>query len=406
MDRRYILAVNAGSSSIKFTLFDVGTGEPRQQFDGALTGIGWQTGQFTVHGNAIDQESHSVVVTDHRDAGQVIAKWLGRQIHASSLIAIGHRIVHGGPYFSKPTAITDAVVTRLRSMTVFDPLHMPDEIALIEVMAELYPTLPQVACFDTAFHHDMPRVAQLLAIPKQYQARGIRRYGFHGLSCESIMHQLQAVAPDEANGNVIIAHLGNGVSITAVKAGKSIDTTMALTPAAGIPMSTRTGDIDPGIVRYLAESEQMTPVDFDDMVTNKSGLLGLSGRSSDMEELINHEADDAAAHDAVDVFCYQAAKSIGALGVALGGITTIVFTGGMGENAPKIRARIAEKLAIFGAIVDTEKNDRHESIFSTDDSKIMLRMMHTEESQTIVTNVLAVMQKGGHDETTNRTTTK
>lgn len=405
MDRRYILAVNAGSSSIKFTLFDVSAGEPRQQFDGALTGIGWQTGQFTVHGNAIEQESHSVVVANHRDAGQVIAQWLGHQIHASGLSAIGHRIVHGGPHFSQPTVITDDVLAKLQSMTVFDPLHMPDEIALIEVMAELYPGLPQVACFDTAFHHDMPRVAQLLAIPREYQAKGIRRYGFHGLSCEYIMRELQSVAPDEAKGNVIIAHLGNGASITAVQSGQSIDTTMALTPAAGIPMSTRTGDIDPGIVRYLAESEQMTPAAFDDMVTNRSGLLGISGRSSDMEDLINHESDDAAVHDAVDVFCYQAAKSIGALGVALGGITTVVFTGGMGENAPKIRARIAKKLALFGAVVDNAKNDRHQAIFSTNESKIVLRMMHTEESQTIVTNVLAVMQKGGHDETTNRTTT-
>lgn len=404
MDRRYILAINAGSSSIKFTLFDIGLGAPKQQFDGALTGIGWESGRFVVQGSAIEQESRAVMVRDHREAAHFIMQWLGNQIHVGSLMAVGHRIVHGGPYFSDPVMITDEVVATLQSMVMFDPLHMPDEIALIEVMDELYGDLPQIACFDAAFHHDMPRVAQLMAIPKKYQEKGIRRYGFHGLSCEYIMNELRSIAPDEGRGDVIIAHLGNGASITAVKNGQSIDTTMALTPASGIPMSTRSGDVDPGLVRYLAESEHMTPEVFDDMITNQSGLLGVSGLSSDMKELIEHQDDTNEARDAVDLFCYQAAKSIGALATALGGVTAIIFTGGMGENAPKIRARIAGQLAFFGAIIDGDKNEHHESVISTTESKVILRTMHTDESLTIVTNVLSVMQKGGHDEITNRTT--
>lgn len=403
MDRRYILAVNAGSSSIKFTLFDTSSDSPVKQLDGALTGIGLDAAMFVVHGVATEQETHQVTIKDHREAGQYIAKWLSRQIHTGSLAAIGHRIVHGGPYFYEPVVVTSAVLAQLRAITEFDPLHMPDELALIESLSELYSQCVHVACFDTAFHHDMPRVAQLLALPRIYQDKGIRRYGFHGLSCEYIMTKLAYESPDEANGNVIIAHLGNGASITAVKQGQSIDTTMALTPAAGIPMSTRSGDIDPGLVRYLAASEQMSLEAFDDMVTNRSGLLGLSGSSADMETLVANEARDAGAKDAVEVFCYQAAKSIGALSVALGGVDTIVFTGGIGENAPKIREQIVEKLALFGAYGDADKNERGEGVFSTDDSRVKLRVIHTEESQIIVKNVQAIMQKGGHDETKSRT---
>ncbi len=376
---------------------------PTKQFDGALTGIGLTLAKFTVRGVATEQETQELRAEGHKEAGRYIVQWLSRQIHASSLEAVGHRIVHGGPYFHQPVVITDDVVEKLRALTQFDPLHMPDELALIEVMSELYEHVPQVACFDTAFHYAMPRVAQLLAIPREYQAKGIRRYGFHGLSCDYVMSELRREAPGEATGRVIIAHLGNGASITAVKNGQSIDTTMALTPAAGIPMSTRSGDIDPGLMSYFASSEGMTPELFDDMVTNRSGLLGLSGSSADMEQLINSEANDAAAKDAVEVFCYQAAKSIGAFGVALGGIDVVVFTGGMGENAPKIRARIVEKLAIFGIKIDADANERGAAVFSTSESKVTLRMLHTDESQTIVNNVLSVMQKGGYDETENRT---
>jgi acetate kinase len=262
--------------------------------------------------------------------------WIEQRSGRDALTAVGHRVVHGGPKYYKPQRITAEMVTELKQLSPFDPDHMPEEILLTEAFHRRFPDLPQVACFDTAFHHDLPRVAQMLPIPRRYEAQGVRRYGFHGLSYEFLMEELARLAgPDVARGRVILAHLGNGASLAAVHDGKSIDTSMSFTPTAGVPMSTRTGDLDPGLVWYLARTEKMSAKQFNDMVNFQSGLLGISETSSDMRDLLKHETQDVRAAEAVALFCYQVKKWIGSFAAALGGIETLVFAGGIGENAPR-----------------------------------------------------------------------
>jgi len=303
--------------------------------------------------------------------------------------------VHGGPKYSAPQMIGTDMIEDLRKLISFDPEHLPEEILLIEAFSHRFPTVRQVACFDTAFHHDLPRVARLLPIPRRYEAQGIRRYGFHGLSYAFLMEELVRVAGNRAAcGRVILAHLGSGASLAAVHHGKSMDTSMGLTPAAGVPMSTRSGDLDPGLVCHLARTEHMTPEQFNKMVNFESGLQGISETSSDMRELLDHEAQDARAAEAVSVFCYQVKKWIGAFAAALGGVDTLIFSGGIGENAPIVRARICEGLGFLGIALDLQRNAQSAPLISQDTGAVAVRVMHTNEALMIAKSVTAILNLG------------
>ncbi|NDP48223.1 MAG: acetate/propionate family kinase [Sulfuriferula multivorans] len=319
------------------------------------------------------------------------------------------RVVHGGPLYCEPQRITVDMVEELRRLSPFDPEHLPQEILLTEAFHTRFPDLPQVACFDTAFHHDLPRVARMLPIPRRFEERGVRRYGFHGLSYAFLMEELARVAGAEtARGRVILAHLGNGASLAAVRNGQSMDTSMGFTPAAGVPMSTRSGDLDPGLVWYLARTEKMDAKQFNEMVNSQSGLLGMSETSSDMRDLLELEMQDVRAAEAVALFCYQVKKWIGAYAAALGGLDTLVFAGGIGEYAPTVRARICEGLGFLGIELDEKRNTANEGVISKGASRVAVRVMHTDEEVMIAKSVCRVLnlpiervnEHGQHNENT------
>jgi acetate kinase len=284
------------------------------------------------------------------------------------------------------------MVEELHQLSPFDPEHLPEEILLTGAFHRRFPDLPQVACFDTAFHHDMPRVAKLLPIPRRYEAQGVRRYGFHGLSYQFLIGELARLAGTEvAQGRVILAHLGNGASLAAVHHGKSIDTSMSFTPTAGVPMSTRSGDLDPGLLWYLSRVEKMSAKRFNEMVNFQSGLLGVSETSSDMHDLLEHEAQDVRAAEAVALFCYQVKKWIGAFAAALGGLDTLVFAGGIGENAPTVRARICDGLGFFGIELEDKRNAANECIISSAASRVSVHMIRTDEELMIAKSVCELL---------------
>ena len=290
-------------------------------------------------------DSRSLDASDHKSAAKFLIDWLDEQHGFDTVRAVGHRVVNGMQHTS-PELVTQELLEELHSISPYDPDHLPGEIELIETFRQRNSKLPQVACFDTAFHRTMPRVAKLLPIPRCYDAKGVQRYGFHGLSYAYLMEELARLSdPAATTGRVILAHLGNGASMAAVRDGKSIDTSMSFTPTAGLVMSTRSGDLDPSLFPYFARTEQMTAKQFSVMVNHHSGLLGVSETSSDMRDLLAREAHDIRAAEAVALFCYQAKKWIGAFAAALGGLDTFVFAGGIGENAPLVRARICDGLA-------------------------------------------------------------
>ena len=284
------------------------------------------------------------------------------------------------------------MIEELHQLSPFDPEHLPEEILLTEAFHRRFPDLPQIACFDTAFHHDLPRVAQLLPIPRRYDARGVRRYGFHGLSCAYLMEELSRVAGAKAaRGRVILAHLGNGASITAVHGGRSIDTSMSFTPTAGLPMSTRSGDLDPGLGWYLSRTENVTAKQFHHIVNHESGLLGVSETSSDMRELLAREKEDVRAAEAVALFCYQAKKWICGMAGALEGLDTLVFAGGIGEKAPKIRARICDGLEFLGIELDRKQNAANAAVISRKTGRVAVRVIRTDEEWMIAKTVGKVL---------------
>ena len=298
----------------------------------------------------------------------------------------------------EPERVTPKLLTELRRITPYDPDHLPREIELIEALRERHPRLPQVACFDTSFHRTMPRVAKLLPIPRRYAAKGVERYGFHGLSYAYLMEELDRLDPAAAKGRVILAHLGNGASLAAVQHGKSIDTSMGFTPTAGLVMSTRTGDLDPGLVYYLASTEHMTAAQFQQMVNHSSGLLGVSGTSSDLRDLLGRENSDVRAAEAVALFCYQVKKWIGAYAAALGGVGTLVFAGGIGEHAPLVRERICEGLDFLGIELHLTRNAANAPLISTDASRVSVRVIRTDEELMIARSVTRVLNLGSIQE--------
>jgi acetate kinase len=388
-----ILTVNGGSSSIKFALFEAGDSLQRI-LEGSIERVGFPDATFRVKGpSQADNFSRPVTAPDHTVAVGVLMDWIEERVGRNALTAVGHRVVHGGPKYSKPERITAAMVEELHQLSPFDPEHLPEEILLTEAFNRRFPDLPQVACFDTAFHHDLPRVARMLPIPRRYQAQGVRRYGFHGLSYAFLMEELARLAGTEAaQGRVILAHLGNGASLAAVRDGKSVDTSMSFTPTAGVPMSTRSGDLDPGLVWYFARTEKMSAKQFNGMVNFRSGLLGVSETSSDMRDLLDHETQDVRAAEAVALFCYQVKKWIGSFAAVLGGLDTLVFAGGIGENAPLVRARVCEGLSFLGIELDESRNAQTAGVISTDAGRVTVRVIHTAEEWMIARTVCRVLE--------------
>lgn len=387
-----ILVINGGSSSIKFALFE--TGESlRRILAGRVEGIGLPQGSFVVKGfNPAESFSRQIVAPDHAAAVNVLMDWIQERIQRGELAAVGHRVVHGGSKYWQPQPITAEMIAELHQLSPFDPEHLPEEILLTEAFHRRFPNLPQIACFDTAFHHDMPRVAQLLPIPRRYEAKGVRRYGFHGLSCEFLMEELARVAgADAANGRVVLAHLGNGASVTAVRDGKSIDTSMSFTPTAGLPMSTRSGDLDPGLGWYLSRAENVTAKQFHHMVNHESGLLGVSETSSDMRELLAREKEDVRAAEAVALFCYQTKKWICGFAGALEGLDTLIFSGGIGENAPVVRARICERLEFLGVELNAARNGENAAVISAGNTRVTVRVIRTDEELMIARSVCCIL---------------
>jgi len=385
---RRILTINGGSSSIKLALFEPGN-SLNLILRGGIERIGLPNAVFRVKSaDPADSFSRPIAAPDHTVAVRVLLDWIEKRSDTDALCAVGHRVLQGGPKYYKPQHITADMIAELRQLSPFDPDHMPEEIELIEAFRRRFPKLAQIACFDTAFHHDLPRVAQLVAIPRRYEEQGIRRYGFHGLSYSFLLEELERLAGDKAaRGRVIFAHLGNGASLAAVLNGKSFDTSMSFTPASGVPMSTRSGDLDPGLVSYLGTTEKMTAKEFNTMVNTQSGLLGISETSSDMRDLLNHEAEDARAAEAIALFCYQVKKWIGAYAAALGGLDTLVFAGGVGENAPLVRTRICKGLEFLGIELDENRNAKNEGVISKVSNRTVVRVIRTDEELMIAKTV-------------------
>jgi len=388
-----VLTINGGSSSIRFALFEAGE-TPRRRLDGKIDRIGLSGTNLVVSDPPENPRApRRLAAADHRTAVDFLLDWLETQPVFPSIKAVGHRVVHGMKH-SAPERIAPKLLAELHHITPYDPDHLAREIALIEAFSQRHPKLPQVACFDTAFHRTMPRVAKLLPIPRRYAAMGVERYGFHGLSYAYLMEELGRLDPAAVKDRVILAHLGNGASLAAVLHGHSIDTSMGFTPAAGLVMSTRSGDLDPGLLSFLARSERMTPPQFDRMVNHESGLLGVSGISSDMRDLCAREATDVRAAEAVALFCYQAKKWIGSFAAALGGLDTLVFAGGIGENAPLVRERICAGLGFLGVALNRRRNAKNAPLISADAGRVKVRVIRTDEELMIARSVTRVLRLG------------
>ena len=391
MNEARILTINGGSSSIKFALFKVG--DPFQRLlAGSIERIGQPDASLSVKGpGQADTFSRPISASDHQAAVSALIDWLVQRLGDDAISAVGHRVVHGGPKYYRAQRVTPKMIGDLQMLSPFDPEHLPEEILLTKAFHERFPDLPQVACFDTAFHHDLPRVAQIVPIPRRFEEKGVRRYGFHGLSYEYLMGELARLDPIAVQGRVVLAHLGNGASLSAVHQGKPVDTSMGFTPASGVPMGTRSGDIDPGVVWYLGSTEGLDAKQFNHMLNSESGLLGISETSSDMRELLAREAEDVRAAEAVDVFCYQVKKCIGAFAAAMGGLDTLVFAGGIGEHAPPVRTRICEGMEFLGVSLDESRNVAGASIISVDAARITVRVMPTDEELVIARSVCSLL---------------
>jgi len=371
-----ILTINSGSSSIKFAVYEI-EWPPFEVLVGEIEGIGAK--ESVVHYFNTRNGTPEIIkknITDYKEAVNVIRdviKDLG------PIKAIGHRIVHGMKY-TAPQKITSELIDEIKSLSLYDPEHVPGEVALIEILMKKYPDEIHVACFDTSFHTMMPEVAKWIPVPRRFKAQGVQRYGFHGLSYSYLLEELNRLAGSEsANGRIIMAHLGNGASLAAVKNGKSIDTSMGFTPTGGLLMGTRTGDLDPGVAFYLLQAEKLNLQQFNHLINHESGLLGISGMSSDMRELLKDQANDSRAAEAIDVFNYQTKKWIGSFAAALGGVDTLIFSGGIGENASQIRASICSDLEFLGITLDESRNVKHEGIISSDSSRVCVRVIRTNE---------------------------
>jgi len=378
-----VLTINGGSSSIRFAIFEASK-PPKRLLQGKMDRIGSaDTSLIVDHGDDSAPTHIKTEIKDSAGAIDFLVDWLESQALFKTLGGVGHRVVHGMLH-TEPERVTATLLNELKSIVPFDPEHMPREIELIEALQRRHAQLPQVVCFDTAFHRSMPRVASQLAIPRRYAAKGIQRYGFHGLSYTFLMGELARLGdPAAARGRVILAHLGSGASLAAVRDGRCIDTSMGFTPTAGLVMGTRSGDLDPGLVSYLALTDAMSAMQFQTMVNHESGLLGISETSADVRDLLAREPSDPRAAEALALFCYQAKKWIGSFAAALGGVDTLVFAGGIGENAAPVRKRICDGLGFLGIEIDEDANGRHAQRISTDTGPVTVRVIRTDEESVI-----------------------
>lgn len=374
-----ILTVNCGSSTLKFKLF--GADGEQSLARGIVDRIG-DTGSVELTDGSGGNTVRPAAVADHKEA----ALWAVRTLDSTGLLedvrAVGHRVVHGGECFAAPAFLDTEALQEVEALEELAPLHNGPALAAVRAVGEAVgPQTPQVACFDTAFHRTMPRFARLFALPRRFAAEGVMRYGFHGLSYEYVAGELRRLSPEAAAGRVIVAHLGNGASLAALRNSESVDTTMGLTPASGVMMGTRSGDLDPGVPLHLLRS--MSPGELENVLTRRSGLLGVSGTSADMRDLLRREAEDPRAAEAVELFCYGGAKAVGALAAGLGGLDALVFTGGIGEHAAAVRWRICERLRFLGVELDAQRNEHNAPVVSRDGRPVAVRVIPTDEDRMI-----------------------
>jgi acetate kinase len=388
-----ILTLNAGSSSLKFSLFEFGPDRAlRLMSEGQVEGIGTAP-RFIANspdGAVLAEHRWPDTKPDYNALIENVTSFAESHLGRDQLIAVGHRVVHGGPDHDRPQRVTPELLTALDRLIPLAPLHEPHNIAPMRAMAAARPALPQVACFDTAFHHNMPVVATRFALPRQYEAEGVRRYGFHGLSYEFIASRLRELAPDLARGRVIAAHLGNGASLCAMRDGCSVDTTMSFTALDGLVMGTRGGNLDPGVVLYLEQQHGMTAEAVEHLLYNESGLLGVSGISSDMRALL--ASSDGRAREAIELFVFRIAREIGAMIASLGGVDGIVFTAGIGEHSPEIRTMVSRRLGWLGAMLDETANGRGALRISTPESRVALYVVPTSEETMIAQHTLDIVR--------------
>lgn len=386
-----VLTFNSGSSSLKFSLFEIGqSSQLKLVAKGEVEEIDSAPHFFVRDTNgALLAEQSWQRQQNFQSVLASIITWTEGHLGGDQLIAVGHRIVHGGPDHDRPEIVTADLLDELDRLTPLAPLHVPRNLAPVRAIAAEKPSLTQVVCFDTAFHHSMPAVATRFALPREYEAAGVRRYGFHGLSYEYISRRLHEVAPDVANGRVIAGHLGNGASLCAMKQGRSIDTTMGFTALDGLVMGTRCGAIDPGVIIYLEEERGLTAKQVEDLLYRRSGLLGVSGISSDMRTLV--ASRDPRAKEAIDLFVYRVAREIGALTNSLGGLDGLVFTAGIGEHAPEIRALACDRLKWLGVELDSHANGRNAALISAPSSRVAVWVIPTDEEAMIARHTLDVV---------------
>ena len=374
-----LITINGGSSSIKFAMYEMAK-TPKLIFSGSINRIGLNGTTFNV--NYIDQYEnvgYEIYCPGFYEAAIFLILWLKKQAGFDRIKCVGHRIVHGMNH-THAEVIDATLLKELKRITDYDPDHLPAEIEIIELFRQRCPGVLQVACFDTSFHTTLPRIAKILPIPRRFDQAGVQRYGFHGLSYAFLIEKLKEIAgADRANGRIILVHLGNGASITAVKDGKSLDTSMGFTPAGGCIMGTRSGDLDPGVAWYMMNSEGMNTKQFNHLINHEAGLLGISETSADMQELLQIESTDERAAEAVALFCYQLKKWIGSFMAVLDGLDTLVFSGGIGENEPIIRSRICEGLGFAGIALDEAQNEQNGFEISKADSKVKVLVIPTNE---------------------------
>ena len=392
--RPLILAINGGSSSIKFALFAVAAdddSQPGRVSSGEIERIGLPGTTLVIAGaNGQTLDRREIAASDHEQAAERLIEWLREPLAAGQLVGIGHRIVHGGTKLVEHQRITEALIAELKRTIPLDPSHLPREIALVEAFGKRLPGVPQVACFDTAFHRDLPTVAKLLPIPRRSFDAGVRRFGFHGLSYTYLLGELQRIAPREASGRVIFAHLGSGASLAAVRAGQPIDTSMAFTPSAGLVMGTRPGDLDPGLLAYLMRQQNLTPDQLDEWLNRECGLQGVSATSSDVRDLLAASEKDTRAAEAIELFCYQAKKWIGAYAAAMGGLDALVFSAGIGEHSAEVRSRICNGLEFLGLRLDSDRNaagGQGDRVISAEESSVVVRVIPTDEEIVIARTI-------------------
>ena len=394
-----ILTINSGSSSLKLSLYHMAGTSETLVLSGDIERIGLRAGLFHVKDVNGDTLVHRHLdLPDHDTALGVLFEWLANYAPGQDLCAVGHRMVHGGPKYNQPHLITSELMAALNELVPLAPDHLPHELHAIQAVSRMYPSLTQVACFDTAYHRHMPALAQMYALPRYLMHEGVMRYGFHGLSYEYIMQELRSTAgPEVADGRVIAAHLGNGASMTAVRNGKSVDTTMGFTPTGGLVMSTRSGDLDPGVVLFLLEEKGMRPHAVNVMLNQQAGLLAVSGVSSDMKALLNNAWEDSRVSEAVELFCYQAKKYLGALAAVLAGLDTLIFTGGIGENAPAVRECITRDMEFLGIHLNAVRNNANAAVISDDSSPVTVRVMKTNEELMIARHTRNLIRQAADD---------